>query len=538
MQTRAGGCNRGSSPPSGDTIGIVKRIGVCALPLFLLAALITPGFLFAANEDGEGKNTEEPKTKAASNSDPGEPIARFEVKENPVALEDEVKFDASESSDADGDIAEYAWDLNGNRTFEADGGDEPTIKHSYSRPGEYKVRLRVTGPDGETAVAKLRLVVEEEESAPADEGAAARKSQTDTGSEGGSSGSGDSGKPDSAGSDPSAKSGDDSGGGQATAAASKSVTIKDFSFSPKSVTVNVGDTVTWKNNGPSGHSATAMNGSFDTGILSSGESGSHKFTSPGTVEYICTPHPFMKATVKVSGSGGSGSGGSSSEDSTLTDGSGSDSGSSSDDDSGLPTTGAELATFAALGLGLLGLGLMLRSAAAPSAAGLAGAGPILALGGRVRGATVNPRRLLHRREKASHPEPPAEPPEPEGMRLVRAIRSAARTNGGELRSIVGELFADAPTADIRLLRAGGASAESFHAAEIAPNWDGLDRSQRAARIERFIELQQVFAGAEDMPDTVARTAAAVNTKVILLAWAYDRCYGYVARLLNGSAPAD
>ena len=51
----------------------------------------------------------------------------------------------------------------------------------------------------------------------------------------------------------------------ATAAASQSVTISDFKFTPGSVTVNVGDTVTWSNAGPTPHSATASDGSFDTG---------------------------------------------------------------------------------------------------------------------------------------------------------------------------------------------------------------------------------------------------------------------------------
>src|SRR3954462_4576545 len=61
----------------------------------------------------------------------------------------------------------------------------------------------------------------------------------------------------------------------ATAAASAGVTISDFQFAPGNVPVNVGDTVTWSNTGPTGHSATATNGSFDTGVLEKGSSGSH-----------------------------------------------------------------------------------------------------------------------------------------------------------------------------------------------------------------------------------------------------------------------
>ena len=63
----------------------------------------------------------------------------------------------------------------------------------------------------------------------------------------------------------------------ASAAASTTVTIKDFEFTPAQITVNVGDTVTWNNDGPTAHSATASDGSFDTGIFGKGQSRSHTF---------------------------------------------------------------------------------------------------------------------------------------------------------------------------------------------------------------------------------------------------------------------
>src|SRR6185503_17789469 len=66
------------------------------------------------------------------------------------------------------------------------------------------------------------------------------------------------------------------------AAANGAVTIKDFEFVQKSVTVNVGDSVTWLNQGPTTHTATAKDGSFDSGNLAKGKSFSHKFTKAGT----------------------------------------------------------------------------------------------------------------------------------------------------------------------------------------------------------------------------------------------------------------
>src|SRR5919201_736867 len=98
---------------------------------------------------------------------------------------------------------------------------------------------------------------------------------------------------------------------KAVAAASGSVTIADFSFAPATITINQGDSVTWNNNGPTPHSATANDGSFDTGILKKGQSGSHTFNQAGTFSYYFNPHPFMKASIVVQAaqSGGGDTGG-------------------------------------------------------------------------------------------------------------------------------------------------------------------------------------------------------------------------------------
>ena len=104
-------------------------------------------------------------------------------------------------------------------------------------------------------------------------------------------------------------------GPTAEKAAAGSVTIKDFDFGPATITIHAGDTVTWTNKGPTAHSATADDGSFDTGTFAAGGARSHTFSAPGTFPYHCAPHPFMTATVKVlASSGGAGqskSGGSS-----------------------------------------------------------------------------------------------------------------------------------------------------------------------------------------------------------------------------------
>jgi plastocyanin len=88
-------------------------------------------------------------------------------------------------------------------------------------------------------------------------------------------------------------------------AATKSVSISGFAFHPKSVTITVGDRITWTNNDAAAHTATSS-GDFDTGTIASGASKSVTFGSAGTFSYICTIHPSMTGIVLVraAGSGG------------------------------------------------------------------------------------------------------------------------------------------------------------------------------------------------------------------------------------------
>jgi len=170
----------------------------------------------------------------------------------------------------------------------------------------------------------------------------------------------------------------------ARAAASGTVVIRDFEFAPRSITVNAGDTVTWANNGPSPHSATANDGSFDTGVFGERRSRSHRFVEAGTFTYYCRPHPFMKGSVTVRGasSGGGGSADSDAKAGASSDaaegssagagGSDAQGGSQGSDAQGgsqgaggrkgarLPASGADAGILAGLGLAMLALGTAMR----------------------------------------------------------------------------------------------------------------------------------------------------------------------------------
>src|SRR5215212_2581479 len=86
------------------------------------------------------------------------------------------------------------------------------------------------------------------------------------------------------------------------------VSIKNFAFDPPNATVAPGTTVTWVNNDQVPHTATANDGAFDSGTLQPGQSYSFAFDKPGTYAYHCNIHPYMTATVTVSGASASSSG--------------------------------------------------------------------------------------------------------------------------------------------------------------------------------------------------------------------------------------
>jgi len=83
------------------------------------------------------------------------------------------------------------------------------------------------------------------------------------------------------------------------AARAEKVEIVDFAYDPDPVTVQVGGKVIWLNQDSAPHTATAEDGSFDTGTLEEGKLKSETFKQAGTYAYICEIHPDMHGTVEV-----------------------------------------------------------------------------------------------------------------------------------------------------------------------------------------------------------------------------------------------
>jgi plastocyanin len=82
-------------------------------------------------------------------------------------------------------------------------------------------------------------------------------------------------------------------------AANGSVSIAGLAYHPATVTVNVGEHVTWTNADGTDHTATANDGSFDTGIIGDGASAAVTFASAGTFPYHCAIHRSMTGAVVV-----------------------------------------------------------------------------------------------------------------------------------------------------------------------------------------------------------------------------------------------
>jgi plastocyanin len=80
---------------------------------------------------------------------------------------------------------------------------------------------------------------------------------------------------------------------------SEKVEIVEFVYGPDPVTVQAGGKVIWVNRDTAPHTATADDGSFDTGTLERGKLGSETFKQAGTYPYFCEIHPTMHGTVEV-----------------------------------------------------------------------------------------------------------------------------------------------------------------------------------------------------------------------------------------------
>jgi plastocyanin len=78
------------------------------------------------------------------------------------------------------------------------------------------------------------------------------------------------------------------------------VTIDNFSFTPATLTLKAGTTVTWTNKDDIPHGIGATNNAFPKSrALDTDDSYSFTFTAPGTYQYFCYLHPHMVGSIVV-----------------------------------------------------------------------------------------------------------------------------------------------------------------------------------------------------------------------------------------------
>jgi plastocyanin len=75
--------------------------------------------------------------------------------------------------------------------------------------------------------------------------------------------------------------------------------IRNISYMQPKITIAAGTTVEWTNSDPLPHSVTAVDRSFNSGLIQPGKTYRHTFTKAGRYNFYCMPHPFMKGVITV-----------------------------------------------------------------------------------------------------------------------------------------------------------------------------------------------------------------------------------------------
>jgi plastocyanin len=86
---------------------------------------------------------------------------------------------------------------------------------------------------------------------------------------------------------------------QPAAAAAAEVKVDNFSFSPATLTVAAGTTVTWTNRDDIPHNVVSTDKVFKSKVMDTDEKFSYTFTKAGSYSYFCSIHPHMTGAVVV-----------------------------------------------------------------------------------------------------------------------------------------------------------------------------------------------------------------------------------------------
>ena len=148
---------------------------------------------------------------------------------------------------------------------------------------------------------------------------------------------------------------------EASAQSTVNVAIRNYAFTPNTITVVIGmnNTVTWTNYDSVIHTVTADDNSWGSGNLASGDNYTYTFQSAGTFGYHCTIHTYMTAKVVVLAPG-SPTSSSTTTSTTTSSASSSSSTASSASSGGVPEFPFEGALVALVTLGLVASYFVIR----------------------------------------------------------------------------------------------------------------------------------------------------------------------------------
>jgi hypothetical protein len=124
------------------------------------------------------------------------------------------------------------------------------------------------------------------------------------------------------------------------------------------------------------------------------------------------------------------------------------------------------------------------------------------------------------------------------MQVEREQAGSAGVGEVDLREMVRQLLEGevaAPTGDVAWLVEHRTDPDTFYEREVAPSWEGLGEDQRAGRLEGYLDLVQGLEQAGDAAGLPPEMRASATVRALVLAWAFDETYGYLARLARGEA---
>ncbi len=104
--------------------------------------------------DGQGGRAERAQTIDVASRIP---TAQFVITTEPLHDREAITFDASWSSDPDGEIAEYHWDFDGDDTVDL-VSEEPIVEHVYPTGGSYTPWLFVEDVDGDRSIPSFETI--------------------------------------------------------------------------------------------------------------------------------------------------------------------------------------------------------------------------------------------------------------------------------------------------------------------------------------------------------------------------------------------